>query len=226
MLAAVSGHDQPPDYHRTIQEAVTAAPASPAAEPAGRNDDGMAAPGRDPDHREHRTNEAPFPRQKGPMMGKLSLDRYRKQWPRIGGVLAMAVGGTVALTARRMSRPQLLSAVNFGSLLVHQYEEYVDPGWFPGQFNRGLFKSDQPRNYPLNQSTALCVNTVFAYPFYIAPVLFPKNRWLGLAPAFFGMAQAVGHGITSPASPGTSTAPGSWPRSSCTFPSGSPTSAH
>jgi hypothetical protein len=35
MLAAVSGHDRPPDYHRTIQEGVTAAQASPAAEPAG-----------------------------------------------------------------------------------------------------------------------------------------------------------------------------------------------
>jgi hypothetical protein len=141
-------------------------------------------------------------------MGKLSLDGYRKQWPRIGGVLAMAVGGAVALTARRMSKPQLLSAVNFGSLLVHQYEEYVDPGWFPGQFNRGLFKSNQPRNYPLNQSTALCVNTVFAYPFYVAPVLFPKQRWLGLAPAFFGMGQAVGHGIIFPRIAGDKYSPG------------------
>ena len=33
-----------------------------------------------------------------------------------------------------------------------------------GQFNGGLFKSDQPRNYPLSKSTALCVNTAFAYP--------------------------------------------------------------
>ena len=27
----------------------------------------------------------------------------------------------------------------------------------------GVLKSDQPRNYPLNKTTALCVNTVFAY---------------------------------------------------------------
>ena len=78
------------------------------------------------------------------MMGKLSLDRYRKQWPRIGGVLAMAVGGTVALTARRMSRPQLLSAVNFGSLLVHQYEEYVDPGWFPASSTAACSRATSP----------------------------------------------------------------------------------
>jgi hypothetical protein len=141
-------------------------------------------------------------------MGELSLDGYRKQWPRIGGVLAMALGGAATLTARKMSRPQLLSALNFGALLVHQYEEYQDPGWFPGQFNRGLFKSTQPRNYPLNQDTALCVNTVFAYPFYIAPIVFPKNKWLGLAPALFGIMQSVGHGIIFPRIAGDKYSPG------------------
>jgi hypothetical protein len=104
--------------------------------------------------------------------------------------------------------PQLLSALNFGALLVHQYEEYEDPGWFPGQFNHGVLKSDQPRNYPLNQTTALCVNTVFAYPFYIAPVLFPKNNWLGLAPAFFGIMQAGGHGVVFPRIAGDNYSPG------------------
>ena len=141
-------------------------------------------------------------------MGKISLDGYIKQWPRVGGVLAMALGGTVTLTARLMSKPQLLSAVNLGALFVHQYEEYEDPGWFPGQFNRGVLKSDQPRNYPLNLTTALCVNTVFAYPFYIAPILFPKQKWLGLAPAFFGIMQAVGHGVIFPRIAGDKYSPG------------------
>ena len=58
-------------------------------------------------------------------------------------VLAMALGGATALAAGRMSKPQTLSAVNFGALLVHQYEEYQDPGWFPGQFNRA-FQERQP----------------------------------------------------------------------------------
>ena len=64
-------------------------------------------------------------------MGKVSFDGYRTQWPRVGGVLAMAVGGATTLAARKLSKPQLLSALNFGALLVHQYEEYEDPGWFP-----------------------------------------------------------------------------------------------
>jgi hypothetical protein len=141
-------------------------------------------------------------------MVRFSLDGYRRQWPRVGGVLAMALGGITALTAGRMSKPQTLSAVNFGALLVHQYEEYQDPGWFPGQFNHGLFKSDSPRNYVLNTNSALCVNTAFAYPYYIAPILFPRTRWLGLSPVLFGMGQAVGHGIIFPRLAGDKYSPG------------------
>lgn len=76
------------------------------------------------------------------------LDRYRANWPRVGGAVAMGSAGALALTHRRMSKPQLLSALNMLALLVHQYEEYEDPGYFPGQFNGGVFHSDQPDRYP------------------------------------------------------------------------------
>ena len=56
-------------------------------------------------------------------MARFSLDGYRRQWPRVGGVLAMALGGATALAASRMSKPHTLSVANFGALLVHQYEE-------------------------------------------------------------------------------------------------------
>src|SRR5919199_3512660 len=77
------------------------------------------------------------------------IETYRKQWPRVGAVLGMAVAGTTALAVGKRGKPRTLAALNYGALLVHQYEEYVDPGWFPGQFNKGLFKSQSPRNYPL-----------------------------------------------------------------------------
>jgi hypothetical protein len=142
-------------------------------------------------------------------MGKISFDGYRTQWPRIGGVLAMALGGAITLAAATVTtKPRLLSALNLGALFVHQYEEYEDPGWFPGQFNHGVLKSDQPRNYPLNKTTALCVNVPFAYTFYVAPVLFPKKKWLGLAPAYFGIMQAVGHGVIFPRLAGDKYSPG------------------
>jgi len=123
------------------------------------------------------------------------LDRYRTNWPRVGAAIAMGSAGALAMAHRRMSTPQLLSALNALALLVHQYEEYEDPGYFPGQFNGGIFHSDQPDHYPLNTNTALIINVPLAYTFYALPVAFPKKRWLGIAPVLFGFAQAVGHGL-------------------------------
>src|SRR3954469_14135553 len=144
----------------------------------------------------------------GTSVDRFSLEAYRHQWPRMGGVLAMALGGATALAAPKLSMLQRISALNFIALLVHQYEEYVDPGYFPGQFNRGLFKSDSPRSYPLNTNTAMCINTAIAYPFYILPVLFPTRKWLGIAPVLFGMSQAIGHGIIFPRIAGARYSPG------------------
>ena len=123
------------------------------------------------------------------------LDRYRENWPRVGALVAMGGAGALALSHGRLSKRQELSALNLLALTVHQYEEYEDPGYFPGQFNGGLFHSDQPDRYPLNTNTALIVNVPLAYTFYVLPIVFPKRRWLGLAPVLFGFAQAVGHGL-------------------------------
>jgi hypothetical protein len=73
------------------------------------------------------------------MTSSISLDGYGRQWPRLGGVMAMALGGALALASIKdtLSRLQMISALNFGALLIHQYEEYEDPGYFPGQFNSG-----------------------------------------------------------------------------------------
>lgn len=86
-------------------------------------------------------------------MSSSPLDNYRSNWPRVGAVLAMALGGASTLVAgKKLSSLRALAVMNFVALLVHQYKEYADPGYFPGQFNLGIFKSDQPRNYPLNPS--------------------------------------------------------------------------
>jgi hypothetical protein len=52
------------------------------------------------------------------------------------------------------------------------YEEYVYPGYFPGQFNRGVFNSDSPRNYPLNAQTAMVINVFGA----VVPNLVMRDR--------------------------------------------------
>lgn len=127
------------------------------------------------------------------------LDFYRKQWPRVGAVLAMVLAGVSVLVGRgKLTNLRALSVMNAIALAVHQYEEYVDPGYFPGHANRGVMKSDQPLNYPLNRQSSLCINTALAYPFYIAPIVFPAIKWLGLPPILFGIAQAVDHGVILP----------------------------
>src|SRR5262245_18341558 len=70
------------------------------------------------------------------------LDRYRANWPRVGALVAMGSAGTGGMTHGRMSKPQLLSSLNMLALIVHQYEEYEDPGYFLGQFNGGVFHRD------------------------------------------------------------------------------------
>jgi hypothetical protein len=137
------------------------------------------------------------------------LTAYRKNWPRVGAVLGMIVAGATALAGRgKVTNLRALSAVNWIALLVHQYEEYEDPGYFPGQFNRGMFKSDQPRNFPLNTHTAMCINTAIAYPVYALPVLFPRVKWLGMGPVLFGMSQAVAHGVIIPVASRSKYSPG------------------
>ena len=138
----------------------------------------------------------------------MSLAVYRTHWPRIGAVLALLVGAVTARAGRRLTRPQILSAANLMALMAHQFEEYVYPGYFPGQFNRGLFNSESPRNYPLNPQTAMVINTALAYPFYLAPVLFPRTRWLGLAAVMVGWAQIPLHGIVIPRKAGAKYGPG------------------
>ena len=71
-----------------------------------------------------------------------------------------------------------------------------------------MFRSDDPARYPLNTNSALCVNTAFAYPFYLAPVLFPKTKWVGIAPVVFGISQALTHGIVFPLRAGDRYSPG------------------
>lgn len=137
-------------------------------------------------------------------------DFYRTEWPRLGAVTAMALGGTSVLVASR-TKPDLnvraLSVMNSVAMSAHQFEEYVEPGYFPGMANRTMFKSDQPRNYPLNAQGLMCANVGFS-ALYVLPILFPKVKWLVLPAAGLGILQAVGHGVLMPRMAHTHYSPG------------------
>ncbi|WP_426625701.1 HXXEE domain-containing protein [Leifsonia sp. McL0607] len=137
-------------------------------------------------------------------------DFYRKQWPRVGAVTAMALGGASVLVASA-KKPELnvraLSVMNSVAMSAHQYEEYVDPGYFPGMANRTMFKSDQPRNWPMNTQGLMCANVGFS-ALYVLPILFPKVKWLALPAAALGIFQAFGHGVLMPRMAHTTYSPG------------------
>jgi hypothetical protein len=59
------------------------------------------------------------------------LDRYQNQWPRVGGVLGMAIGSATALAAPKMKRTQVLSATNLLALIVHPILGVPGPGVWP-----------------------------------------------------------------------------------------------
>jgi len=126
------------------------------------------------------------------------LDVYRREWPRVAAVQAMALGGASLLAGRKsQTNVRALAVMNAMTMCAHQYEEYVDPGWFPGMVNVGLFKSDQPRNWPYNPSSAMCANVFFRW-LYVPPMLFPRVKWLGLPGALLGIAQGIGHTTVIP----------------------------
>lgn len=125
------------------------------------------------------------------------VDMYRREWPRVAAVQAMVLAGGSVLASRKNQSPRALSVMNAITMCVHQYEEYVDPGYFPAMVNVGIFKSDNPRSYPFNPTSAMCANVFFRW-LYIPPMLFPKIKWLGLAPVMLGLLQGVGHSTLAP----------------------------
>ncbi|MGH3690554.1 MAG: HXXEE domain-containing protein [Microbacterium sp.] len=137
------------------------------------------------------------------------MDRYRKNWPRVGAVAAMALGGAsvLAFTRSKPGNVRALAVMNSMTMSAHQYEEYVDPGDFPGMANRVLFKSDQPRNWPMNAQGLMCANWGFS-ALYIPPILFPKVKWLVLPGAVLGIFQAFAHGVLMPRAAHTHYSPG------------------
>lgn len=131
-------------------------------------------------------------------MGK-AIDSYRSNWARVGAVIGMGLAGAsvLAFNWKKPVNVRALAVMNSLAMTAHQYEEYVDPGYFPGMANRGLFKSDQPRNYPMNAQGLMCANWGFS-ALYLLPIVWPK-RWLVLPGAVLGMFQSVAHVVMMPA---------------------------
>lgn len=126
------------------------------------------------------------------------MNFYRRHWYDVGLLLFIGLAFTAGLWTPRFSHIQVILIDSFMALLIHQYEEYAAPGGFPGIFNIAVVGDRRaPERYPLNTNQVLITNVVMAYPFYLAPILWPHLIWLGLAQMLFGMLQLVVHGIVA-----------------------------
>lgn len=126
------------------------------------------------------------------------MNSLRNHWFDFGGLIAMIIIGGLALFGQDLSHVQQLLLLSYVALLVHQFEEYRFPGFFPGNLNGGFSRSEVPDRYPLNTQSALVANMVLAWPIYLVPVFLPQYIWLGLAPVLLGFAQGLAHGIVFP----------------------------
>lgn len=122
---------------------------------------------------------------------------FRRHWYEVGAVVAVGTAVWLIVGWQDLGVLQRLLLLNFIVLLVHQYEEYGWPGGEPAIMNMVLQPSTAPDRYPLNQNSAMLVNVLLAYSFYLVPVFFPTVIWLGLAPVLMGILQFIVHGVVT-----------------------------
>ncbi|AJS61250.1 HXXEE domain-containing protein [Paenibacillus sp. IHBB 10380] len=119
----------------------------------------------------------------------------RRHWQDLGLLLAAVVSVYILSNWDYIAEIRVVLWLSFVSILIHQFEEYRWPGTFGGLFNVIIFKSPHPDHYPLNSHSAMVINLLIAYLFYLLPVLFPDVIWLGLAPILMGFFQIIWHGV-------------------------------
>jgi hypothetical protein len=125
------------------------------------------------------------------------MNAYRRHWYTVGLFIGVGVLVFVTIGWQTLGVLQRLLLLNFATLLLHQFEEYGWPGGEPAIMNKVLQPSATPERYPLNQNSAMVINVVVAYPFYMLPVFFPRVVWLGVAPVLFGILQFIVHGVVT-----------------------------
>lgn len=123
------------------------------------------------------------------------MNYVRQYWQDIGGIIGVGVCVILLFYHQHMPEHQVILWLSFVAILFHQFEEYRWPGYFPGVFNIIIFKSANPEQYPLNSHSAMVINLLIAYGFYLLPVIFPDQIWMGLAPIFMGFFQLLWHGV-------------------------------
>ena len=117
---------------------------------------------------------------------------FRIFWPDFGIFIAFLL--LPALFLGGFGKFQKLLLINLISLLIHQFEEYRFPGYFPGMLNVVMFKSETPDRYPLNTNTAMLINVFIGWLSYGIAFLFHENAlFLAIATTMVSFGNFVAH---------------------------------
>lgn len=121
-----------------------------------------------------------------------TLNTFRLHWFDFGIILAVLL--SIGLIITRPQGMELLMWLSFGSLLLHQTEEWRFPGYFPGMLNVAMFKSQTPDRYPLNANSGMIINVVIGWGSYLlAALLWDRMMWLAIATLIVSAGNIVAH---------------------------------
>ena len=91
---------------------------------------------------------------------------------------------------------RVLLSISFITLLLHQFEEYQFPGFFPRMVNSIMFKSTQPDRFPLNANTACFINVGLGWSLYVSAIVLAQHAiWLVTATITISIGNIVAHTI-------------------------------
>ena len=119
---------------------------------------------------------------------------WYRGWPGVGLGLALLLLAGLAGGWGVESPVERVLWASWIALLLHQAEEYLWPGGFPGFLNRVFFRSGSPDRYPLNRRSAFWVNVGIGWSSYgLAAILGEQALWLGVATLTVSASNAFFH---------------------------------
>ncbi|MBL6445992.1 HXXEE domain-containing protein [Fulvivirga sp. 29W222] len=121
------------------------------------------------------------------------MDIWRKHWYDVGAVIAVLTLVLLFISKTDLYRFDFLMWGSFASVLLHQFEEYRYPGYFPGMFNKVMFNSDLPDRFPLNTQSSLIINMGGWGLYFLAALLAQKAIWLCIVSMLVSVGNFVIH---------------------------------
>lgn len=122
------------------------------------------------------------------------MNWFRSHWFDLGAALAVLMFPIIILRYQEINTPEFLMYTQFVVLLLHQFEEFRCPGYFPGMLNRYIFKSNIPDRFPLNAQSAMVINVLGGWSLYfIAAWLNMESLLLCLITVTISLLNALAH---------------------------------